>query len=396
VSERSSAARRGGRAANRPRAGRRVSSGYGRPWAGRVVLAAALALSPAAHGFAAEAPPGAPAAAPPDVPAEAPAAAGADAAGDTGGPVVVRLDDRVTRYNLGDHGDYLYRMPSRWDWVLRPIPDMGIYAKETFRLKNTGYILGVVAATAVLMHFDQELVDAVQRGGHKIGIEPNTDNTRTVAHIGIAQLRLPSDPGSIIYFFGDGWTHLGSGATILVWGLAHHDNRAVQTGSQVFEAVLASGGVTQIIKHITGHEDPIQASKSGGRWRFFPDQREYFKRVSKYDAFPSGHLATAMATVTVFAENYPEKHFIRPVGYSMMSLLALQMMNNGVHWASDYPLAIALGYGFGKIAVRRGREEAPKPQGDAAHESLRSRLSPTILTADGGEVAVGVRYAFRR
>jgi len=343
-----------------------------------MVMALALALGSAAVGFAADAPD--------------------DGAEETTRAVIVRLDDTTTRYDLGEHGDYLYRMPSRWDWLLRPIPDMGIYAKETFRLKNTGYILGVVAATAILLHFDQDLVDAVQRGGDKIGIPPEEDDTKTVAHIGLAQLRLPSDAGSIIYFFGDGWTHLGTGAIFLGWGLAHDDNRAVQTGSQVFEAVLASGGVTQIIKHITGHEDPIQATKSGGRWDFFPNQRDYFKRVSKYDAFPSGHLATAMATVTVVADNYPEKGYVRPIGYTMMTLLGLQMMNNGVHWASDYPLGLALGYGLGKIAVRRGREPAPTdgPGGDDAEQPLSSRLTPTVLTADGGDLAVGVRYAFRR
>lgn len=31
-------------------------------------------------------------------------------------------------------------------------------------------------------------------------------------------------------------------------------------------------------------------------------------------------------------------------------------MNNGVHWASDYPLGLALGYGLGKVAVSHGRK----------------------------------------
>ena len=68
-----------------------------------------------------------------------------------------------------------------------------------------------------------------------------------------------------------------------------------------------------------------------------------------------------MATVTVIAENYPEYHFIRPVGYGLMGVLGYAMLNNGVHWASDYPLGIALGYGFAKIAVRNGRTRVPEP-----------------------------------
>ncbi len=37
-----------------------------------------------------------------------------------------------------------------------------------------------------------------------------------------------------------------------------------------------------------------------------------------------------------------------------MTLIGFAMVNNGVHWISDYPLAIALGYTYGKIATSRG------------------------------------------
>ena len=74
-----------------------------------------------------------------------------------------------------------------------------------------------------------------------------------------------------------------------------------------------------------------------------------------HDAFPSGHLATVMATVTVLADNYPEKKWIKPVGYSVVGLVGTAMVGNGVHWVGDYPLAIGLGYVFGKVAVKMNR-----------------------------------------
>jgi hypothetical protein len=82
----------------------------------------------------------------------------------------------------------------------------------------------------------------------------------------------------------------------------------------------------------------------------------------------------------------------------MMTMLGLQMMNNGVHWASDYPVALALGYGLGRIAVRRGRQEAPpsEPNAQRAEESPLARLRPTVMRSDGGELVAGVRYEFRR
>ena len=32
------------------------------------------------------------------------------------------------------------------------------------------------------------------------------------------------------------------------------------------------------------------------------------------------------------------------------------MMNNGVHWASDYPLALGMGYLIGKISANYGKK----------------------------------------
>ncbi|HTP13561.1 MAG TPA: phosphatase PAP2 family protein, partial [Bacteroidota bacterium] len=69
-----------------------------------------------------------------------------------------------------------------------------------------------------------------------------------------------------------------------------------------------------------------------------------------YDAFPSGHICTSMATVVVIAENYPEVTWVRPLGYLFCTVIAVGMVNNGIHWYSDYPLGIFLGYSFGMIA----------------------------------------------
>jgi len=45
------------------------------------------------------------------------------------------------------------------------------------------------------------------------------------------------------------------------------------------------------------------------------------------------------------------------LGYLAVGLNAIGMMNTGVHWISDYPIGIALGYSFAKIAVKRGRTQ---------------------------------------
>ena len=158
-------------------------------------------------------------------------------------------------------------------------------------------------------------------------------------------------------------------------GVAKSDNRALQTSSQMAEAIIGSGAVVQTLKHVTGRQSPFTSTMPGGAWHFFPNQLDYAHHVPSYDAFPSGHLAAAMATVTVISGNYPEYTFIRPLGYSLMSVLGFQMLNNGVHWASDYPLGIALGYGFGRIAVLKGKGQ---------YKTSSVHFQPVVFHSGGG------------
>ena len=173
----------------------------------------------------------------------------------------------------------------------------------------------------------------------------------------------------------------------------------MQTGSQVAQAMASAGFLTQVIKHITGRVSPFRnytsqdTLKDGSiiyipedKWTPFPNQIEYHKHVSSYDAFPSGHMAVCMATVTVIAENYSDVKWIRPVGYTAMTLLGFQMMNNGVHWVSDHPLSIAMGYYLGKIAVDNGRK---KIRGDdKSHLSIQPMLNSNLTPG------ISINYTF--
>jgi membrane-associated phospholipid phosphatase len=161
----------------------------------------------------------------------------------------------------------------------------------------------------------------------------------------------------------------------------------LRTGSQITEAVLASGAVVQVLKHITGRQSPFVSTMPRGRWDFFPNQINYHKHVPSYDAYPSGHVTTALATVVVIAENYPNIKWISPVGYTLTGLLAISMVNTGIHWYSDYPLAVVLGYTFGMIAAH--------PEGVSGllwgEAGKNIQISPTIVNNTYG---LGIFYSF--
>ena len=170
--------------------------------------------------------------------------------------------------------------------------------------------------------------------------------------------------------FGDGRTSIGLAAAFAVYGFVGNDRRALRTASQTIEATIASGVLVQLLKRISGRESPQMATRHQGEWRPFPRWSTYNRHQPRYYAFPSGHMTTAIATITVIAENYPEAEWIRPVGYVLAALMGASLVNVGWHWYSDFPLAIALGHTFGMVAAHRSEwdgEDGSDPGSGGLH-----------------------------
>ncbi len=298
---------------------------------------------------------------------------------------------RTSDYTVAPGVTWHYDRPRPLQWLYHIPRDIGEVPGYAFRKKNVPVLAGIVGSTAVLYLADQALLDAVQRGGRSLGLDPTATQRnlfRLPFHIGSVNLPIefnaPDNVNSAFYFLGDGWTHLTIASSFWAYGLIGRDNRALQTSSELGEAILSTGVVVQVLKHLTGRQSPYVSTRPRGEWDLFPKYNDYQHFVPNYDAFPTGHLATAMATVTVIADNYPEYHFIRPVGYGLMTLLGLSMLNNGVHWASDYPLGIAMGYAFAKVAVAHGRTRVGAAPGGLGHAApprpqpwyRRAKLAP--------------------
>lgn len=262
----------------------------------------------------------------------------------------------------------VYKFKDRWLYYPKPKP-FGFIAKipRTF-YESAGMAFnkkslprwGIMAAsTGVLLLLDERLLRGTQNFSHYIHL----DNTR-IYHdvvgfkIGSQQVTIYEAPGNLNTFFyqiGEGLPSLLVCAGLAIYGNVKNDYRARSTATQIAQTFVAMGISTQLMKRVFGRESPYLATAPGGAWRPFPNWKTYQHHVPAYDAFPSGHMATLMATAVVLSDNYPEKHWIKPVGYSLMGLVGLAMINNGVHWASDYPLAIGLGYVTGKATVKLNR-----------------------------------------
>ncbi len=232
-------------------------------------------------------------------------------------------------------------------------------AKISFQktsLKGWGVVAG---STAFLLLVDQEILDGVQQFSKQIGLDAERRYKDFVPFKfggkDVSLYDVPDNLNSAVYSIGEGLPSIFLSLGILTYGVIKKDYRSISTASQVFQATLAMGITTQILKRITGRESPFVATQPGGAWHPLPGLKTYQQNVPSYDAFPSGHMGTMMSTTVVIAANYPEKKWIKPVGYSIMGLVGLAMINNGVHWASDYPLAIGMGYVFGHATVKMNR-----------------------------------------
>ncbi len=250
-------------------------------------------------------------------------------------------------------------------------------------------------ATAVSIYYDEALLIGAQEWGRNWHISAQ-DKTKTFYRVFNFSIRFPTDLGSWMYFIGDGWTHGSIAAGFLAFGYFGNDYRAWSTSYALFEGLLTSGLTTQVLKHLTGRESPGVRTRPRGRWDFFPNQVAYHKDVPAYDAYPSGHLATASMTLTVIAENYPEyRYVILPVGITLLSALSFQMMNNGVHWFSDYPLALAIGYGLGEVAVSNYRKiERTRFANKSQRRPEPVLLFNPILAADFQSYGMGLTLLF--
>jgi hypothetical protein len=245
--------------------------------------------------------------------------------------------------------------------IITDFPDTAWYGMKFAVRKEQLPMWGVVAgSTVVLYHYDSDILNDVQTKGRSWGLG-NSVNYDSWLKLGDMTLFSgPKDTAGWLYFLGDGTIPVFLSLGMIGTGYWGDKNRAWNTGLEMGNALIVGGVFDQILKRTIGRESP---SFSGGRdkWRPFPNLKRYARETSRYDAMPSGHIMSATIMFTVLEQEYSEYNYIfYPAEVAWLGVLGFGMVNVGVHWASDYPLGIALGYLFGRSAVAIHHPERDK------------------------------------
>lgn len=287
-----------------------------------------------------------------------------------------RLNDSLgfQTCRLPDASVRIYKKTKILDFITKAPGNFVDSGKNIVAKDHAYYMGGAVVATILLLPADQKLTDNTRELAQHWGMDKN-NNYETVAKV----FKLPKDLGSGLYLMGNGSTLVLLGIGFGTYGLLRNDYRAQATASGLMESLILSGVYSQALKRITGRESPfvaIENGNSGGDWNFFPSFSAFATQTPHYDAMPSGHLTTFMAGITVIADNYPEVKWIKPVGYTLASALCFQMVQSQVHWASDYPVALALGYFIGKTISKSRYINIQKSGGATAYhiQFIASRM----------------------
>ncbi len=241
---------------------------------------------------------------------------------------------------------YTYKKPHFFEMITHVPRDVYGTIKDFGATENLIALGGATVLTVALLPADQFLLNNSRDFGEQIGLK-NEAKYDKLAYI----INIPPNITSGIYLLGNGTTPILLTMGFATFGLIHNDYRSLNTATGIVESLAVSGVFSQTIKRISGRQSPapaIREGNPGGDWNPFPSFGAFAKKTPQYDAMPSGHLMTATAALNVIIGNYPDKKWIKPVGYSLIGILGYEMAQANVHWYSDYPIALVMGCIIGK------------------------------------------------
>jgi membrane-associated phospholipid phosphatase len=203
-------------------------------------------------------------------------------------------------------------------------------------------VLGAAAVltTVAVAPFDRRIAMAMQ-GQHIQRSDDLQHSARDFAFLG--------GPGP--FFMGAGLYVAGR-----ITGLP----RLADAGLHMTEAVLLAASLNGLGKGISGRALPSVNDSNPENFQF---GRGFHEGNGPFVSFPSGHAAASFAMAAALTSEADQWHpglarIIGPIAYGGAGLVGLARMYQNVHWASDLPVAAAIGTWSGLTVVARSHRNA--------------------------------------
>ena len=150
------------------------------------------------------------------------------------------------------------------------------------------------------------------------------------------------------------------GAGLYAAGRMTRMPRLANAGLHMTEAVLLAASITGLGKGIFGRALPNVNVNNPDDFQF---GRGFHDGNGPFVSFPAGHATASFAMAAVLTSEADQWHpgmarFIGPIAYGGAGLVGLARMYQNVHWASDLPLAAAIGTWSGLTVVARSHPKA--------------------------------------
>jgi membrane-associated phospholipid phosphatase len=150
------------------------------------------------------------------------------------------------------------------------------------------------------------------------------------------------------------------GASLYAAGRMTRMPRLAGAALHMTEAVLVAASITGLGKGIFGRALPSVNDSNPANFQF---GRGFHDGNGPFVSFPSGHAAASFAMAAALTSEVDQWHpglarIIGPIAYGSAGLVGLARMYQNVHWASDLPLAAAIGTWSGLTVVARSHPHA--------------------------------------
>src|SRR5882757_8093387 len=160
----------------------------------------------------------------------------------------------------------IYPRPKPFAFLTHVPADCWGVTKSPFQKDGWKGFAVVTVSTAILIHYDQQLLDGAMHLGRQVHLDPQT-SYKTLINVGDTKIfKIPRNLNSGLYTLGEGWIGVALGGGLWLQGKLSHNNRSLQTASDLMEAFVSTAVLTQAIKRFTGRQSPFMSTAPGGRW----------------------------------------------------------------------------------------------------------------------------------